>query len=67
MTPPSKHPTSESSFEAFLADAIHKAERAADLCTQIEPPRITPEDIRQMDAALDLWLARRGLATARAA
>jgi hypothetical protein len=67
MTPSPKHPTPGNPFEDFLADAIHKAEQAAHLCTRIEPPRITPEDMRHMDAALDLWLARRGLGTARAA
>lgn len=55
------------SLDSFLSEAVRKAEEAAALCLQIEPVRVTDEDIRVLDAALDQWLARRGLTGEQAA
>jgi hypothetical protein len=54
-------------LQDFLADAIRRAEFAVELCTRIEPARLAPEDIRELDAALSAWLARRNLARGHAA
>jgi hypothetical protein len=49
-------------LDAFLAEAIKRAEFAVELCTQIEPGGRSVEETRELDAALDRWLVRRGRA-----